>query len=82
MKNCNSKLSILKALEYHGIEDVLQFLGESDFDCANRILEKLKSNFIVREDSQTKYIIFSRPSINAIAAKITIESSLDSLLMV
>lgn len=72
----------LKALEYHGIEGAEQFSGESDFDCVKRLLTKPGVDFIVRESGATRYIIFSRLTINAIAAKITLDSSLEPLLMV
>jgi len=75
-------MSALDALAHHGIEGEAQLSGESDFDCAKRLLSQYGIDFTVRESSAVKYIIFSRLTLHAIAARITLEASLDALLMV
>lgn len=75
-------MSILQALKHHGIENHRQLPKESDFDCAKRWLGKCNIAFIVRAVDSTQYIVFSKLTIGAISAKITMQSSLEQLLMV
>lgn len=78
-------MSIIEALEYQGIEDVEQIDGESDFVCAKRVLKKAGVSFGVKEEKSkignVNYIIFSKLTTDSIAAKVTMESALHSILM-
>lgn len=79
-------MSAIEALEHHGIEGYEQGVDESDFDFVKRALSEAKVGFVVREENssvgEVKFIILSRLTIDAIAAKITLDSSLEALLRV
>lgn len=79
-------MSVVNALEHHGIEGYEQGAEESDFDFVKRALLGAGVGFSVREKissiGDVKFIILSRLTSRAIAAEITMDSSLEALLMV
>lgn len=75
-------MTVTQALKNHGIEHASQRAGEPDVDCAKRWLTHHRVGYVERRNGATTYLVFSRLTISAIAAKVTLESPLEGLLRV
>lgn len=75
-------MTVLQALKNHGIENASQRSGEPDVDCAKRWLNQHQVGYVERKNGAVTYLVFSRLTISAIAAKVTLESPLEGLLRV